>query len=258
MDPLSSPTLARCIIGASFVEFKAMQAFAGICYLRYLRRNLEPSDLVSVQAIFRSAKAAITAFLELPDSTVVHLPGPSFLTVWYCLLIMAKLTMLAPQNALGDIDALGRSQTRQVTLAVVNRLQLFSRGEDWWATSARMAQLVPWLEEYTPGAGTREATVTMPCPSDGPTPADRSTCCDTVDRSASYEPCAHVATTEAVPPETTTAAALESCYTPLQPSGEHELDGLLWDEPVWQQMIADFAQHPNAWVFDLGGANTPL
>jgi len=96
--------------GASFLEFKATKAYCGIWYLRYLKKSLGPSDFGPVRPILESARSAVTAFLELPEAVVVHLPLPSFTCLWYCLLLLCKLTVLAPSAIWIDRDELGRSQ----------------------------------------------------------------------------------------------------------------------------------------------------
>ncbi len=160
----------RDAIGASLLEFRAIPAFSGICYLRYLKKSPRLADFRSVQAIAASARSTITAFLELPETVVANLTMPSFMTLWYCLLMLCKLTVLTPWLDRGGLE---RSHVRQCILAIVSRFAHISRGDDFWARSTRViSELVPWLDEQLADGNRNPSSVALPHPVDGPQATD--------------------------------------------------------------------------------------
>lgn len=232
-----------------------MHAFAGISYLRYLKKSFGVKDFRSVQAILISARSTITAFLELPDTVVVDLPITSHITVWYSLLILCKLTVLAPstsRNIWNDRDELGRSQARQLALAVVNRFGSFSRGGDFWLLTTRvMGSLVPWLDERVEGSNISTGSVTFPHPIDcsggsGPIPHT------TMATNSAYESrgwgigsSPSEGTKDQTPDTSASQAPASSMASHARGVDGVDENEMYWDEGAWQQMMVDFAVFPN-------------
>lgn len=234
-----------------------MHAFAGISYLRYLKKGFGAGDFRSVQVILISARSTITTFLELPSSVAVDLPITSLITVWYCLLIICKLTVLAPlasRNTWIDRDELGRSRARQLSLAVVDRFGSLSCGSDFWQLTTRVfCGLIPWLDEKLDASNTDTGSVTFPTPIDGsrasgPMPAAGSA---TEGMNRSRRPGDRGLAAENIEYHTTLPDA-SICQSAPSTLGletgmdDLEKDSFCWDEATWQQMMADFALCPSA------------
>jgi len=225
-----------------------MKAFAGVRYLRYLSKSPGPADSRSIHAVLTSARSTVTAFLELPQTVVANLPISSLVTVWYCLLMVCKLTILSPQGSWTDRDFLGRSQARQFVLAVAEKFGLLSKGDDFWLKATRtMGTLVPWLEERLAGGGAGGGSVVLPHPIDGPRPTIAAQGIAVVE--SPPEP-----RSDAVefPPGVVRYVGDPSGVPAVSFRGLPEGEGgpgndsvLYWDEQTWQQMVADFAIGPS-------------
>lgn len=197
-----------------------------------------------------SAKAAVTSFLELPDTVVIHLPITSLVTVWYCFLILCKLAVLAPRDLWVDKDELGKSQSRQLVLAAVYKTgPLAPRGEFWKVYSRVIGSLLPWLEERMGDDSPIIGSVTLPRPID-----DARITEETRMRIAEYTQSGRTLTSGpassgyGTDPATPSHTHVQQTH-PSTAGGGGQVGfmndtGICWDDEAWQQMLVDFAVNP--------------
>jgi hypothetical protein len=188
----------------------------------------------------------------------------AMMSIWYSILILCKLTVLSPQNMLGDRDGLGRSQVRQLILALVNRFRGLSKGEDFWQLALRVGNLVPWLDEQMDNVqGKVAGSVALPHPIDGPRAEEEaSSPADTTLMTGGDPYYASPSTAEGPMPSSGYIGELAGIpTTPFQPafgqngtSSSSSSNGMAggpmdvrWEEAVWQQMLAVY---PNMFSYD--------
>ncbi len=147
-----------------------------------------------------------------------------------------------------------RSQTRQAILAVVSKVQSFSKGDDWWSASSRMGHVIPWLDEHSSGNNPKGEAVNLPQPMDEPRLLELPECMPAAERmSLNGQSTKQVGSPCVVPTSGVLDLPFQHSYAALVAvnGGENGWDRLLWDEPVWQQMMADLTIPANGVPFDI-------
>jgi hypothetical protein len=85
-------------------------------------------------------------FLTIPPSVAVCLPSSAYGTIWYCLLILAKLSLLFPP-AEGRAFGVDYPTMRTASLGVKAKLQSLIIGDDVWRNSVAVQdKMLLWLE----------------------------------------------------------------------------------------------------------------
>ncbi|KAJ0416239.1 hypothetical protein BJY00DRAFT_238069 [Aspergillus carlsbadensis] len=103
-------------------------------------------DANQLDVLTKSAHNIIDMFLIMPSSVAVCLPSSSYGTIWYCLLLLAKLSLLFPA-AEGRILGVDYPTIRTAALGVIAKLQSLSVGEDVWHNAVAVQEkMLSWLE----------------------------------------------------------------------------------------------------------------
>ncbi|KAL2855589.1 hypothetical protein BJX68DRAFT_263947 [Aspergillus pseudodeflectus] len=103
-------------------------------------------DANQLSVLTKSAHTIIDMFLAIPPSVAVCLPSSAYGTIWYCLLILAKLSLLFPP-AEGRIFGVDYPTIRTASLGIKAKVQALSIGDDVWHNSVAVQEkMLSWLE----------------------------------------------------------------------------------------------------------------
>lgn len=107
------------------------------------------SDTGQLCFLLRSTYSSVSSLLELPLDTMVHLPLSSHTTLWYCLLILSKLTLLSSTDVWDEKAGFKKEDVYQLGLDVMTKFRALSIGDDVWANSGRVVgSMLSWFEKH--------------------------------------------------------------------------------------------------------------
>lgn len=234
-----------------FLELKAIPTYILGHEIRHRNNIFSPNHTSQLQALLSSTHASVSSLLELPLDTIVHLPACSLTTLWYCLLILSKLTLLAPTDVWNEKIGLEKKCVYQLGLDTMKKFGALSTGDDVWANSRRViGSMLSWLEKHemsnlqpsniephraTPNShGLSHPTCTSNniYTSDNIYSADASVPASWYGKSAGFQ---NSTNANAVP-------SLQSNQTEYIENPTQEF----WNDAIWQQMLEDFAVMPTA------------
>jgi hypothetical protein len=246
-----SQTSNSKVIGTLFLELKAIPTYILGHEIRHRNSIFSPNHTSQLRALLSSTHASVSSLLELPLDTIVHLPACSLTTLWYCLLILSKLTLLAPTDVWNEKIGLEKKSVYQLGLDTMKKFGALSTGDDVWANSRRViGSMLSWLEKHemsnlqpsniephraTPNShGLSHPTCTSNniYTSDNIYSADASVPASWYGKSAGFQNSTNV---NAVP-------SLQSNQTEYIENPTQEF----WNDAIWQQMLEDFAVMPTA------------
>ncbi|KAL2846885.1 hypothetical protein BJY01DRAFT_263211 [Aspergillus pseudoustus] len=114
-----------------------------------LRRR---SDVFGLRAanqlgvLTKSAHTTVDLFIATPPSVCMCLPASAYGTIWYCLLMLAKLSLLFPADE-GRACGVDDATIRAAALRVNGKLQTMSIGDDVWRNAVSVQEkMLAWLE----------------------------------------------------------------------------------------------------------------
>ncbi|PYH91177.1 hypothetical protein BO71DRAFT_56476 [Aspergillus ellipticus CBS 707.79] len=102
-------------------------------------------ELNRLQHLTISAHRVIATYIEIPPAVAVHLPASSYYTIWYVLLVLAKLSLLFGNynHPTPEIDS---RRVYEDVLATMRKIATLSMGDDIWS-NCRVISMVAWLEK---------------------------------------------------------------------------------------------------------------
>ncbi|KIA75564.1 hypothetical protein HK57_00667 [Aspergillus ustus] len=114
-----------------------------------LRRR---SDVFGLRAanqlgvLTKSAHTIVDLFISIPPAVCMSLPASAYGTIWYCLLMLAKLSLLFPAGE-GREFGIDDATIRAAALGVNAKLQVLSVGDDVWCNAVSVQEkMLAWLE----------------------------------------------------------------------------------------------------------------
>ncbi|KAL4778917.1 hypothetical protein BJX76DRAFT_365716 [Aspergillus varians] len=111
------------------------------------RHVFKLQEMNQLGALTASAHHVVDSFLAAPTSVTVHFPASSYTTIWYCLLVLSKLSLLFRPN---DHQAIGvdKKKIHDKGVAIMEKFKDLSQGDDFWASSRSViVKMLAWLEK---------------------------------------------------------------------------------------------------------------
>lgn len=105
-------------------------------------------EINQLKTLTDSAHSIINTFLTIPSSVAVHLPSSAYSTIWYGLLVLAKLTVLFHPDESQVASVVDNKGTRDRGLAIIQKFGEFSPGDNnvWGSSITVVRKLLSWLE----------------------------------------------------------------------------------------------------------------
>jgi len=244
------------VIGTLFLELKAIPTYILGHEIRHRNNIFSPDHTSQLRALLSSTHASVSSLLELPLDTIVHLPACSLTTLWYCLLILSKLTLLAPTDVWNEKIGLEKKSVYQLGLDTMEKFGALSTGDDVWANSRRViGSMLSWLEKHemsnlqpsniephkvtsnSHGLSHPTCTSNNIYTSDNIYSADASVPASWYGKSAGFH---NDTNANAVPSSGLSSLQSNQAEYIENPTQE------FWNDAIWQQMLEDFAVMPTA------------
>ncbi|PYI03937.1 hypothetical protein BO78DRAFT_321610 [Aspergillus sclerotiicarbonarius CBS 121057] len=102
-------------------------------------------EINRLQFLTASAHRVLATYIQIPASVAVHLPASSYYTIWYVMLVLAKVSLLFGNynHPTPDIDS---RRVHEDVLATMRKIDTLSLGDDIWS-NCRVISMVAWLEK---------------------------------------------------------------------------------------------------------------
>ncbi|RDW89901.1 Zn(II)2Cys6 transcription factor domain-containing protein [Aspergillus mulundensis] len=106
-------------------------------------------EMNQLEALTESAHHVVDTFLAAPVSVAAHLSAPAYATIWYCLLVLSKLSILFHPN---EHRAIGVDKKRihDIGVAIMAKFKELAPEngkENFWARSSNViANMLAWLQ----------------------------------------------------------------------------------------------------------------
>ncbi|KAH8692266.1 hypothetical protein BGW36DRAFT_304239 [Talaromyces proteolyticus] len=112
------------------------------------RRDIfELQEINHLKTLTTSAHNIISTFLAVPSSVAVHLPASAYMTIWYGLLVLSKLSLLFHPDE-SQVTSVDNKRTHERALAVIQKFEELPPGDNVWTNSIKVVRnLLSWLEK---------------------------------------------------------------------------------------------------------------
>ncbi|KAL2869453.1 uncharacterized protein BJX67DRAFT_379007 [Aspergillus lucknowensis] len=129
------------------IELGAVPALVLGRILRYRSDVFQLRNLNLLESLTASSQKTIDTFVVVPSTTAIHLPVPTYGTIWYCLLMLAKLCLLFSSEEAQKFGV-DKSTVQKNGVAIIAKFKELTIGDDVWANSIKVVErMLSWLEK---------------------------------------------------------------------------------------------------------------
>ncbi|GLA19120.1 hypothetical protein AnigIFM62618_006783 [Aspergillus niger] len=137
--------LASCDNWALRLELTALTTLTLGQAVQRRRDIFRLREINRLQHLTASAHRVLATYLQVPPDVAVHLPASSYYTLWYVMLVLAKVSLLFGNynHPTPEIDS---RRVHEDVLATMRKIASLSLGDDIWS-NCRVISMVAWLEK---------------------------------------------------------------------------------------------------------------